>query len=157
MRLYPTRLLPLLAVLACASPARADFENTRWGMSVAEARRACGSACTAITGRDRTELAGGGQVAALRRSTTIAGLRFNAVLVFDSERDQLQLVRLTPVPALDSKTLLETLRSRLGEPRAIIAMPDRATLTVWRVGSDEISVNTFLNVPPGIRYHAPVR
>ena len=108
-----SRLLSLVFVTtAAAVPARADFQNTSWGMSVEEVRRAVPETrANADRGKDISKI---GQTALLTAPLELSGLSVRAYFLFD-RNEALVSVDVETDPE-DCVTMLMAIRQGYGIP-----------------------------------------
>ena len=111
----------VFAYIACASVlmpihALADWQYTKWGMSVEQAARASDGQLRAPTAPERSAQVVNGVAPGLVGTYRSATFNFKCALYFTSTNLGLGRVTLTAMDYQQSRTIIESLRGLYGEP-----------------------------------------
>jgi len=100
--------------LAFASPAKAEWQYTRWGMSPSEVVVASGSTAELVAADEGNSIFGQQMLA--RAPYQAAGVTFRAEFLFSPLGHALSMVRLSVLDPRNCDALLGELRGRYGSP-----------------------------------------
>ena len=137
-----TALALALAVLATfPSPARADWEQTRWGDSVESILASQGPETERVRAEPGKQVFG--QDILARREGTHAGVPVEWQYFFD-RRGGLSVVKLRPLDYANCDTLLEAVKQDLGKPRSSkqeVLLEDMAIVSdQWADRQDNLAI-----------------
>jgi len=138
-----SRSIVLALAVLFAGPAQAHWENTRWGMTLDEVRRACGAACAEVLPANRPLLSAAAprETAILARPWRWENFAFDGLLFFANDGQRLSSVQLTLARDGDVEALTAAMRRRYGAP-ASTRGSEMARVITWRSGDDEIVLVT---------------
>jgi hypothetical protein len=108
------RFASLTFLLLLSTPAMADWQYTKWGMSPDQAIEASGGNLRQTTASERTGEARFNQQPGLTGSYIAGEFKFNAFFYFDNTG--LSMVALDLVDGAQSRALLDSVRARYGSP-----------------------------------------
>ena len=132
-----------VVTMAAATPARANWQYTQWGMSPDQVKLA--SDGTARDNGDR-KLDADGVKATLTAPYEGAALPFTAVFLFDA-RDRLEYVTLNPIGQISCPVVLQALSANHGTPTGTDDMVHASTRRWDDVENDNLVV--FLDLGQG--------
>lgn len=131
-------LLPLAGVLAifCASPARAEWAYTKWGMTPEQVAAASTGEATLMKKRERIEEAK--LETAVQGTHTDGAVQLRTAFQFDTTRGGLRCVLYAPQNAGQDELLKHALTKQYGQP-TLSGMPSIGYETLsWTPPGDEI-------------------
>ena len=129
------RALALAAAVLIASPAAADWQNTRWGMTEAEAAQAVPGASAPPAGKEERLHASHGAARLVFRWES-GDYRFSGFLYFSQRGGGLSMVRLRLLDRHKCGELFYALRLKYGEPASL----DRSVgAAAWVTASTRIA------------------
>jgi len=122
-------LVTFLIILLSGSQAEADWQYTRWGMTVHQVFVAAKGKLEPTPFGDADVLANGNAKEELRGDYRSGELRFKVKLYFDGQ-NKLCLVMLKPIDSLDPTRLEATLTAKYGKPY-LDSTDDSFTVRRW--------------------------
>jgi hypothetical protein len=115
MKIFATTAIALAGLLG-AFPAAADWQYTKWGMSIDQAVRASGNARHLPNSQEQSAYTVKGLAPSLVGSHDTASFHFTAALYFAGPGRSLSIVKLNFKDYAQWPSLFAELRGRYGEP-----------------------------------------